>query len=658
MRRVFTPWALVFCAALPLTAAARIVEIVSAKTQAFADGQPFGDAGPYERVTGTARGELDPADAHNRGIVNLDKAPRNAAGRVEYLVDFDLLRPVRGGNRKLLFDVTNRGRKFVLNWLLDGNSASANNPLSAADAGNALFLRQGWTIAWTGWDPDAPKAGNGMAIRVPVATQDGKAGGPPIVRTVREELVSGTRGPVLSEFKLQYEAASLAQGDARLTVRRNEGDARVELPHAEWAYADARTVRILTPGTASAGPAVGSLYELHYPARDPRVLGIGFAATRDFVAYLRHDNGAANPAGAGIKSALAVGISQSGRYLRDHIAQGFNQDEDRRKVFDGVLAHISGIGRVFLNAEFGEPARTNTQHEDHLYPENSFPFSTAAMDDPISGRSGSLLRGDGFDPLLIEVNTSTEYWQKGASLLHTDPLGTRDVALPAGARVYLVAGTQHGGRVGLTPARGPCANERNPHNPAPALRALMVALDRWVNEGIAPPPSRVPTLADKTLVAPDNAGFPALPGIAVARRGNEIAIFDDWVNPKPNLAKRYVPLVPATDADGNEVAGIRLPDIAVPRATYTGWNLYQRPFPEGELCDRDGSYSAFAATRAEREKNGDPRPSIEERYASPADYVARVRQAADALVAARFLLPEDAAAYVARAQAVSPGPAR
>jgi hypothetical protein len=635
--------------ALPLAAGAHITDITVDSVKPFADSVPFGDAGAYERVTGTARGELNPGDARNRAIVNIDKAPRNSAGNVEYVVDFDLLRPVKGGNRKLLFDVTNRGRKFVLHWLLDGAGPTANNPLNAADAGDALLLRQGWTILWAGWDPDAPRAGNGMSIKLPVV----RNGDAPIVRRVRDELVSGTRGPVLQEFKLSFESASMFKDDVRLTVRRNEGDPRVEVPAAEWEFKDPRTIRLLTRGNAGLGPAVGSLYEMHYPAHNPKVLGVGFAATRDLVSFMRYERETLtkkpNPGGAGFKSVLAVGISQSGRYLRDHIAQGFNQDEGKRRVFDGVLAHISGIGRVFLNEEFGQPARTNTQHEDHLYPENAFPFSSASMSDPITGKSGALLRGDGFDPLLMEVNTSTEYWQKGASLLHTDPLGTRDVALPAGARVYMMAGTQHGGRVGLSTARGPCWNERNPHSPAPALRALLMALDQWVGNGTPPPASRVPLLADNTLVPPGNTKFPALGDFAVARQANPIMLFGDWVEPRPDASKAYVPLVSAIDADGNEVAGIRLPDVAAPLATYTGWNLYKNPFPEGALCDRDGSHSAFANTRAEREKAQDPRASIEERYPSHADYVDKVKAAADRLVAERLLLKEDADAYVERA---------
>ena len=633
---------------------ARIVEIKVQSVRTFAEGQAFGQAGAYERVTGTAIGELAPADARNRVIVNLDRAAKNARGMVEYEVDFDLLRPVdtAKGNGKIIYDVTNRGNKFLPVWLMSAPAAGANNPLTAADAGDGLFLRMGYTIVWTGWDADAPRAGGGMAIRVPVATGPG---GAPVVREIRDELVSATRGPVLREFRLAYETATADATQMRLTVRRRESDARVEAPRNEWRLKDVRTLEILTEGNAGRGPAVGSLYEFHYPAKSPWVLGIGYAATRDFISFLRHEDrdtrGAANPSGGRKTHALAVGISQSGRYLRDHISQGFNQDEGGRRVFDGVLAHISGVGRVFLNHEFGMAGRTNTQHQDHFFPENEFPFSAAAQSDPLTGKSGALFRNDGFDPLLIETNTSTEYWQKGASLLTTDPLGRRDVELPANARAYLIASTQHGGRPGMRSDFGPCVNQRNPHNPMPALRALMLALDHWVTLGTPPPASRVPSITAGTLVAPDNAGFPAIPAFEVARAGNALPLYGDWVNPKPDPGRQYAVLVAKTDADGNEVAGIRLPAIAVPLATYTGWNLYKRPFTEGDLCDRDGSYREFAATRAERDRAGDPRASLEERYTSHADYVARLRAAAEALARERLLLDEDVAAYVRDAQA-------
>jgi hypothetical protein len=638
------------------TADARIVAIEIEKTEPFASGTSFGAAGEYVRISGKARGELDPALAVNKGIVNLDKAPRNARGMVEYETDIFILRPAdpAKGNRKMIYEVNNRGRKFFTVWIMDAAPVAGgaiNDPRTAEHAGNGMFLRQGYTIAWSGWDADAPRAGSGLAMTVPVATNAGQ----PIVRTIRDELVSGTRGPQVDAFRLSYEAATLDQARAALTVRRKEAYAKSEIPAAGWAYVNSRSIKLLPDG---AKPEPGALYELHYPAKDPKVLGIGYAATRDVVSFLRHaqrdDAGAANPAGGPIAHVLAVGISQSGRYLRDHISQGFNQDESKRKVFDGVLAHISGVGRVFHNAEFGQPFRTNTQHEDHTYPENEFPFAAAQLKDPLSGRSGSSLRGDGFDPLLIETNTSTEYWQKGASLLHTDPLGRSDVALDPKARAYMVAGTQHGGRAGLSTAPGPCVNPRNPHSAAPALRALIVALDEWVVSGKAPPPSQVPTLKAGTLVAAEKTGFPAIPGVAVTRETNAMALFGDWVNPKPDATKSYRPLVSKVDAAGNEVAGIRLPDIAAPVGTYTGWNLYKAPFPEGEVCDRDGSFIAFAKTKAERMAKNDPRPSLEELYGNHAGYVRKVEAATAALVRQRLLLQEDAERMVERARRTDP----
>ena len=271
-------------------------------------------------------------------------------------------------------------------------------------------------------------------------------------------------------------------------------------------------------------------------------------------------------------------------------------------------------------------------------PEAAFPFSTARTRDPASDSEGSLLRDDGFDPLLIESNTSSEYWQKGASLLATDPEGTRDLDLPRTTRLFLISGTQHGGRAGTPSSRGNCVNARNPHSAAPAVRALLVALDRWVTDGRKPADSRIPRLADGTLVAAEQLRFLALPGFAIASEANTIG-------------PRYRPLVPAVDADGNERAGLRLPDIEVPVATYTGWNVYAPPFPRDALCDRDGSFLAMAPNDAARVPD-DPRQSLVARYGSHDRYVALVRAAGDTLVDHGLLLAEDADAYVETAQAL------
>lgn len=611
------------------------------RIEALADGAPFGDAGAYERVIGRAKGEVDPRDPANKSIALIDKAPLNANGKVEYAADIFILRPKdpTRGNGRILYEVNNRGRKMLFGNIADGPQG-VNDPKTMADVGNGFPLRQGYTIVWSGWDPDAPRANMGLGLTAPVATDNGQ----PIVKIVRDEFCSGTRGGAIEVFKLSYEATTQEQPRATLTVRERADDEPRELPLNQWSFVDARSIK-LREGTK---PKPGYLYEFRYEAKNPKVLGLGFAATRDVISWLRYDPAAIAATGGKISHALAIGFSQAGRYLRNHISEGFNRDEAGRKVFDGIHSHIAGVGRIFFNTPFGQPARTGTQHEDHGFPENEFPFSTASLADPLTGKKGSLFRGDGSDPKLIETNTSTEYWQKGASLLHTDPLGTEDVTLPENSRVYMIAGTQHGGRAGATTDPGPNINPRNPHNPMPAVRALLVALDEWVVSGKEPPPSRVPTLAAGTLVEPDKTGFPAVPGAAVVKVTNQVAPPGDWVHPKP-ADKAYRTLVCKVDADGNEAAGVRLPDIAVPLATYSGWNEYKPPYPAGELADRDGSCLPFAVDKAARQAAGDPRPSIAERYKSGADYVAKVQAVVSALQKDRLLLAEDAKSYVERA---------
>jgi hypothetical protein len=587
----------------------------------FVGGATFGDVGAYERIEGVASGVLDPGHPRNRGIALLDRAPRNADGLVSYRSDFVLLRPADAakGNGRLLYEVNNRGRIMLFANLCAGTMG--NQPNSASDLGNALPLRMGFSLLWTGWDPGAPKA-TGLSIDVPVVEG--------ITNPIREEFVSGTRLGVHTAFRLAYEAV----GEASVTVRRTQTADRAAVA---FEMVDNHTVRPLAP------IETGSIYEVRYRATKPRVLGIGFAATRDIISYF-------NMRGTGligrlVESTLAFGISQAGRYLRDHIAQGFNADEDGHRVFDGVLTHVAGIGRLFFNTPFGQPFRTRTWHEDHDFPEVEFPFSSAVVDDPVTGRSGALMRGDDTDPLLIETNTSTEYWQKGASLLHTDPRGRCDLALPDNVRTYLIAGTQHGGKAGMPRDNGPCMHPRNWHDPMPVVRALLSALDRWVVSGREPPKSRVPRIDDGTLVAADKVAFPAIPGLTRPRGANDVAPLNDWTDPSP-AAQAYVALVPQVDADGNELAGIRLPDIAVPRGTFTGWNLYRAPYPEGELADRDGTFLALASSEADR--GADPRPSLAARYpgTAHADAVWRV---ATALCDDGLLLMEDVTRIICEA---------
>jgi len=611
-----------------------------ASDESFAAGQDFG-AGPYRRLAGIARGALDPADPRNAGITDLALAPRNAAGFVDYATEVVILRPAEParGNGRLLYDVTNRGRKMIFGNVYEapGTPAELNALRTAAAVGPALPLTEGTTLVWSGWDPEAPRANEGLRIEIPVL--DGVTG------MVRDEFVFGTRITPADRptAPLTFAVADPDPARARLTLRRRRDDPPREVA---FAYAGERAIRLLPEGT---GFEPGSIYEFRYPAQGARPLAIACAATRDLISWLRH----AAPAALGgvpVRHTYALGISQAGRYLRHHIDLGMNADTAGRRVFDGVLAHIAGAGRVFLNQRFAQPDRTATWHEDFAHPESWFPLAAAETRDPISGASGALLRDAATDPHLIEVNTSTEYWQKGASLTHTDPAGTHDLADPPNVRRYLVAGTKHGGRFGATTARGQAHNLNNPHSASPLLRALQAALEAWVEQGVAPPASRVPRLADGTLVPAESviAAFPRIPGALLPRFATPIAPVTDWVAGTRGPEAAWRPLVPAIDADGNERAGVLLPDIAAPRATYTGWNLYAAAGLQDELCDREGSSFPFAADEASRA--GDPRPSLAARYPNQAAYAAAVRRAAAALAAERLLLPADAAAFIAAAE--------
>jgi len=632
------------CALLLATpAAARLVELTVLAQEPFANGASFGDAGPYVRIRAVAHGELDPDDRANAGIALLGQAPRNTRGMVEYDTDVFILRPAdpRRGDGVLLYDVTNRGNKLLMGWLNDAAEppgGNVNDPRTLADAGNAFTFRRGDTMVWSGWQPEVTGANNGMAIRVPVATQAATQGGPgfplqsgptlQIVQRIRQEFLAGTRSPdPMQRVRLPYPVANT--DTARLTVRSRQADAPTPLGPDDFRWVDSSAIQLMPYG---ATPTPRRIYELTYEATRPTVDGIGFAATRDLVSHLR-----AEP---GIRRTLAVGVSLSGRFLRQFLELGMNRDEAGQRVFDGVLPHISGAGKVFANEPFAMPFRTATQHEDRFYPEVWPPFGY--------GPGPSLLHGDGSDPLIIESNTSTEYWQKAASLVHTDAAGA-DVALPPGVRMMLVAGTQHGGHASSQDTPGACANPRNPNSAGPALRAMLTNLDAWVAAGTVPPDSMVPRRGDETGVPAAAVHMPAVPGVVWAPGDNPVGLPVDWTNPPAAPVQPYPTMVAAIDADGNEVAGLRLPHLAVPLGTYTGTNVY-KDLPS-ELCDRDGTFIPFARTRADRERTGDPRLSLEERYGTREAYVAKVRAAADALVAARLLLAEDAARYVTAAAA-------
>ncbi len=622
---------------------AEIIELRIEAIEPFAEGASFGEGGSYQRIKGVAIGELDPGDPHNAGIALLGEAPRNELGRVEYEVDFFMLVPI-GGSDVLLYDVTNRGSKVALGFFNDaeaGTRLGPGEPSTLEDAGNGFLMRRGYAVVWSGWDPTVTFGG--MSARFPVALR----GGRPLEARVRDEFSYGIfPSAIPDEATLSYPA--IRSAPAVLTRRDREGDTPTVIAAKDWIWKDDRHISLVKGSFAS-----GALYDFRYSAAGPPVLGIGFAAVRDVVSFLRYAekdrNGQANPlrgrTGPHPTAAIGVGVSQSGRFLRHFVELDMNRDEGDRRVFDGLLPHIAGAGKVFANHAFGQPGRTAGQHLHRLFPEHWYPFAHQAVADPLTGKKRGLLAGRASDPKIIEVNTATEYWHKGASLLHTDPLGQADLSLPDSLRLFLIAGTEHAG--GMLIRDQSCANPGNPHRPNAALRALLVALDDWVRKDRPPPMSMIPRLADGSLVSLEAHRFPDLPGVAVPERMNRIRIPGDWVDPSSDDGQVYGARVPQVDSDGIELAGLRLPDIAVPLASYTGWNVFAEGFPKPDLCGRSGSFIPLPLERDPK----DPRAPIRERYPTHADYVEQVRGAAKDLVEQRLLLAEDAGRYLAKAQA-------
>lgn len=635
----------------------------------FAEGVAFGDTGPYERIAGSVEFALDPDDESNSSVVDLANAPRGADGKVSFSTDLYVLKPADPalGNRRLLYDVNNRGNKRALIYFNDGSPS--DRPSSAEHAGNGFLMRRGYTLVWSGWQGDLLPGEDRLTIDVPVARDSGGE----ITGPVRAEFIADEPGvysyPLSgNDYTRSYETASLDASSAALTVREYEQDSRVAIPHDEWQFA--RAARDGTPEPSSAdcflaaGFKPGWIYELVYTAKDPAVLGLGLCGLRDLVSFLLHAEtdaeGTPNPlrdGGPGIEKAYAWGRSQSGRFLREFVYLGFNADPRGRRVFDGISPHVSGGGRVMLNHRFAQPGRYSRQHADHLYPSDRFPFAYGVTTDPFTGETDGILKRPDTDPLVVHTQTSSEYWERRGSLVHTDASGG-DLPDHEKARVYLFAGSQHQAEPGKGPLSGNHKHPSNPLNTTPLLRALLDALDAWATAGVAPPQSRVPRRSEEAAVPADvvKRAFPSIPGVDCPGEPSRLHLqdygprFDEGVTdlepPRADQRKEYAVLVPQIDADGNEIPGIRTPHVEAPLATYTGWNFRPEGSAPKGLVGAKGSYLPFAHTRGERQATGDSRPSIEERYASKEQYVRAIAVAAQRLVDQRLMLEEDADRYV------------
>jgi Alpha/beta hydrolase domain len=621
--------------AQPLAAKVVKFEIVRTESPAF-EGRSFGTVGTYDRIIARATIAVAPNDTHNSIIADIDRAPRNSEGLVEAVSDVEILRPTvaPNGNRRLFYEALNRGGKLGLALFNDNNIV--NDLSKAGDAGNGFLMNRGFTIVWSGWQGDIAPGGGRLTFTPPVVPQ--------VTGLAREEFVfDHLESPALAP--LSYPAADLDPEHARLTVRERETDLRTTPADLSFNFDTPSRIAITRP----TGFDAGAIYEFIYLAKDPKVMGLGFAATRDIVSFLRHETADAlrnaNVLAGQIDIAIGFGLSQSGRYLHDFLYLGFNTDEDGRPVFEGLMPHIAGGKRTFTNYRFSQPGRSPYQHADTVYPGSEFPFTYPVTTDALTGRTDGLLArclAAGNCPKIMKTDSEIEFYQQRASLVTTDTQG-KALAMPDNVRLFFLSNLPHYALASdHSVFTRTCAYPTNPLNAGPPVRALLVALNAWISTGILPPPSRYPSRSDGTLVepTPETIGFPRIPGVNYTARMTRPAVINFDVMP-PMKGASYPAFLPKTDADGRAVAGLHLPTLEAPIATYTGWNLRKAGFAQGELCENNGSMLPFAATREERLNTSDPRLSLAERYPRSTDRAAAVAKAARQLVEDRLLLAED-----------------
>ena len=640
---------------------AAVVGIQVLERSSFAEGMSFGKAGAYEKIRGIARFSLDPEAAANRTVVDLKLAPRDASGHVTFESPFVLLRPVRSRSSTLVYDVNNRGGIAILGQI-DGASPADNDPTTVADAGDGFLMRHGFTLLFSAWTWDVapqPPGVKPLVFAPPVAH---KADGSSITGLVENEFTvttprdiavyAGMRG-------LTYEPAKTNDPAAVLTARSRPDDVPAPVDRATWNFLPPEQPG--GPGRVQrdGGFQPGTLYDLVYTAKDPRVAGAGLAGVRDLLAYFRDHPFEGAPAP---RKVLIFGISQSGRVIGRMLHDGLDVDETGRLAFDGAYMQVPGAGgSAGFNSRFAQPTRHPSLLEEQRFPADFFPFTSTTSTDPVTGQSGSTLDhardAHGRLPKLVIANTSTEFWNRDASLIATTPEGSADMAPAANVRIYAFMGAQH--YVGRSHSRAPNVNCVSTTDHYLAMRALLVALERWVTGTAPPPPSAYPALRDGTLISVDayRAAFPQSIGLSPPDQNLREPRLD--FGPRfadEGIADRVPPLqgpafetrVPAPDADGNDRGGVRLVELQVPLGTHTGWN--QRAPETGfswATARFDGSFVPFPRTESERVASNDPRPSIEARYPSRGDFVARLRVAARQQVAAGFLLPEDVERAVA-----------
>lgn len=632
---------------------------ITVTSESVVDHPSFGATGAYRKIAGTFEGVLDRADRRNALIADIDLVQ----GPVTYKSTFFIMRPVdlAKGNSKLFFDFGNRGNKRIFQWFNDG--VASDNPTTAQDFGNGFLMRQGYSVALSGWMGDAPTTPNSMGVlSLPIARN---ADGTAITGPVEAEMVAGSAAA--TTINLPYEAAEMTPANGVLYVRERATDPKVAV--TGWTYSNAR--RITFPGPAKPQ----WIYQFVYTAKNPTVMGIGHAMSRDFLSFVRNeavdDFGNANPLGGGIRKIYSWGRSNGGRVEKDFLRWGFNEDENGRIVIDGMMPYANGSGGlVWINTRFSQPTASSRKHERHFAYEPEFPHTLPVIHDPISGQTDGILRRclvTGTCPKFFHIDGGNEYWNKSSSLNTTDSFG-RDLDIERMApnvRMYYIASIDHNTEFDEGPQNvAECVQLTNPLYNGPVFRALAVALDAWVTKGARPPASEVPRASKRTLVPPEQVRFPAIPATHYAgwpaleaanytpETMNRNVLLDfSVVPPAPVPGKEYTVLVPQVDEDGNDIDGIRLPFLEVPLGTHTGWSQLHAGAGFPDSCGQHGTFLPFPNTKAERLAAGDPRKSIAERYKDQKHYVKEVAKAAKKLVKDGFLLEEDEERIVSRAEA-------
>jgi hypothetical protein len=640
---------------------ARVTRVEITSRTDVLEAKPFGDSGPYERITGRVYFAVAVANIHNQRIVDLSNAVNLQNGEVEFSADFVAVRPkdVTKGNGTLLLENPNRGNPRILS-IVDGGDENL-----AHSAGDAWLLRNGFTVVALGWQWDAAGP-NALRLYAPVAKDHGKT----ITGLLRGDITLPAKAGVIplghvilsSIGGSEYPVAQPDDPRNTLTVRDSREGQRIPIPRTEWQFAEMVDGK-LTPSNRSihlnGGFEPGRIYEYVYVVFDPVVAGLSFAAVRDFASYAKHAPDNLTPA----SRVLGEGISQNGRFLRDFLYEGFNADEDGRIALDGVLSHVAGAGRGSFNYRFAQPSRDAQPTSSVFFPTDIFPFTDQPESDPLTGEQGGLLDRAQLEQVVPKIffsHTSYEYWGRAASLIHTTADAKQDAAIGPNVRIYYFTGLQH--YTGpFPPARGEGSLfGQNPQSPLPIRffwRAMIANMDAWVRSGTAPPPSAYPTIAANKLVPLSEFAFPRIPHVQLPSEANTAYRLDYGPNWRegilamqpPHVGKPFHVLVPQVDADGNELGGIHLPEISVPLATYTGWNL--RDPSIGGASQRlgfEGSYFPFPKNVAERKQSGDPRKSIAERYADREAYLAQFAHATDELIEQRWILREDRAPLLKR----------